>query len=242
MTLKLDLALQILRDPDCPRVLTSGELGQWFAMVGVAASEATQKRWIAHMKKGGLIKTVRRGLYLNALANPTVQIDEAAGAICRGAIVSLQKVLGDAGVLNNYTSWVTCVVALPPAKRQSGKSTYGFARPSTGKVETQGGLFTFQAIPFELIHVPGLLEDSLEQLPYQRATPEKAFLDWLYLGATSRSHMTPPPLDLDISMLNQNRLKRLAEAMGLSEGLKVWLKEKAVFDRAPGTLANAPGV
>jgi hypothetical protein len=132
------------------------------------------------------------------------------------------------------------VVALPPAKLQSGKSTYGFARPSTGPAETQGGLFTFQAIPFDLIHVAGLLEDCLEQLPYQRATPEKAFLDWLYLGATPKSHMTPPPLDLDAALLNQPRLKRLAEAMGLSRGLKAWLTEKAAFDHSPGTRANAP--
>jgi len=43
-------------------------------------------------------------------------------------------------------------------------------------------------------------------------------------------------------MLNQNRLKRLAEAMGLSGGHKGWLREKAAFDRAPGTMANAPAV
>jgi hypothetical protein len=53
--------------------------------------------------------------------------------------------------------------------------------------------------------------------------------------------MTPPPLDLDIGMLNQKRLMRLAEAMGLSGGLKAWLKEKAAFDQASGTMANAPG-
>jgi hypothetical protein len=52
--------------------------------------------------------------------------------------------------------------------------------------------------------------------------------------------MTPPPLDLDLWLLKQPRLKRLAEAMGLSRGLEAWLIEKAVFDRAPGTVANAP--
>lgn len=240
MTLKLDQALQILRNPDCPRVITTGEIGQWFAMAGSTPAEATLKRWIARLREGGLIKPVRRGLYLNALAIPAVQPDEAAGAICRGAIVSLQKVLGDAGILNNFTSWVTCVVALPPVQLKSGTPAYGFTRPSTGKVETQSGLFTFQAIPFDLIHPAGLLEDCLEQLPYQRATPEKAFLDWLYLGSTPRSHMTLPPMDMEVERLDQNRLLRLADAMGLRDTWAQWRSQKAAFDMAPGTLLNAP--
>lgn len=241
MTLQVDRVLQILRDPDCPRVLTTGELGQWFAMANIVLSEATFKRWLARMRSAGLIKPVRRGLYLNSLAQPPVQPDEAASHICRGAIVSLQKVLGDIGALNNFTSWVTCVVALPPEKRQGAQPTYGFARASTGKVETQAGVFTFQALPFDLIHRAGSLDDCLEPLSYQRATPEKAFLDWLYLGTTPRSHMTLPPYDIDLKPLNRSRLQHLASGMGLSKPLEQWIAGKTAFDRAPGTRRNAPG-
>lgn len=241
MALPLDAILRLLRDPDCPRVLSTREFGLWLAASGIVISEATFKRWVSSMREAGLLKTVRRGLYLNGLAQPSVQPDEAASHISRGAVVSLQKVLGDAGVLNNFTSRITCVVALPPEKSAVGKVSFGYAQPSTGQVKTRAGIFTFQALPFDLIHKAGALDDCLEQLPYQRATPEKAFLDWLYLGLTPRSHMTPPPLDLDVDRLDQARLQRLAAAMGLTGSLDLWLAGKAAHDRAPGTQRNAPG-
>lgn len=240
MALKLDQVLRILRDPECPRVLTPVDIKQWFAMSQIALSEATQKRWLARMRESGLIKPVRRGLYLNALAEPPVQPDEAASYICQGAIVSLQKVLGDAGVLNNFTSWVTCVVALPPEKKEGKTKGFGFAQPSTGKVKTQIGMFTIQAMPFALVYQAGPLDDSLESLPYQRATPEKAFLDWIYLGTTPRSHMTLPPLDLDFEQLNQARIARLARGMGLVDVLERWKIAKCAYDSSPGTRTNAP--
>lgn len=240
MALPLDAILRLLRDSECPRVLTTRELELWLASSDIAISEATFKRWVSSMREAGLLKPVRRGLYLNALAQPPVQPDEAASHIARGAIVSLQKVLGDAGVLNNFTSRITCVVALPPEKTAAGKASFGYARPSTGQVKTLAGIYTFQALPFDLIHKVGALDDCLERLPYQRATPEKAFLDWLYLGATPRSHMTPPPFDLDLALLNQPRLQRLAEGMDLTRALHQWLAGKAAYDAAPGAQRNAP--
>ena len=240
MALALDLILRLLRDPECPRVLNTPELAMWMAASNIDVAEATFKRWVSRMRKDGLLKTVRRGLYLNALAQPPVQPDEAAAYINQGAIVSLQKVLGDAGVLNNFTSRITCVLPLPPEKTAAGHASFGYAQPSTGEVKTLAGVYTFQALPFDLIHKAGSLEDRLEQLPYQRATPEKAFLDWLYLGATPRSHMTPPPFDIDLSMLNLPRMQRLAEGMGLTRSFKQWLTDKAAYDQAPGTRANAP--
>ena len=240
MALPLDAILRLLRDPDCPRVLSSRELGLWLAASGIVISEATFKRWVSSMREAGLLKTVRRGLYLNGLAQLPVQPDEAASHIARGAIVSLQKVLGDAGVLNNFTSRITCVVALPPEKSAEGKVSFGYAQPSTGQVKTRAGIFTFQALPFDLIYKAGAMDDCLEQLPYQRATPEKAFLDWLYLGASPRSPMTPPPLDLEFGRLNQARLSRLASAMGLKQELEAWQSKKKSFDQATGTQANAP--
>lgn len=240
MTLALESILRLLRDPLCPRVLSTRELGLWLSSSGVAVSEATFKRWVSRMREAGLLRTVRRGLYLNALAQPPVQPDEAAAHINQGAIVSLQKVLGDAGVLNNFTSRITCVVPLPPEKTAEGHVSFGYAQPSTGQVKTLAGIYTFQALPFDLMHKAGALDDCLEQLPYQRATPEKALLDWLYLGATPRSPMTPPPYDLDMSLLKQPRLQRLAKGMGLLGNLKQWLAEKAGYDQAPGTKQNAP--
>jgi len=48
---------------------------------------------------------------------------------------------------------------------------------------------------------------------------------WLYLSASPRSRMSASSMDLDIAELDLRKLRRLAKAMNLEEGSKVW------FDR-----------
>ena len=48
-------------------------------------------------------------------------------------------------------------------------------------------------------------------------------LHWLYLSNSPRSRMSEPPLDMDLTILNAQRLKRLSRAMKLSEVLEGWL-------------------
>ena len=55
-----------------------------------------------------------RGLYLNQLAAPRPAAAEAAGFIRTRAIVSLQTVLGEAGVTNNFSDVVTSVLPHEP--------------------------------------------------------------------------------------------------------------------------------
>ena len=45
----------------------------------------------------------------------------------------------------------------------------------------------------------------------------------LYLSNSPRSRMSEPPLDMDLTMLNAQRLERLSRAMRLSEVLEGWL-------------------
>jgi hypothetical protein len=54
--------------------------------------------------------SVARGLFLNRLIAPPTQLCEAAVWLRPGSVISLQAVLGDSGVWNNYTRWVTAVV------------------------------------------------------------------------------------------------------------------------------------
>jgi len=56
-----------------------------------------------------------------------------------------------------------------------------------------------------------LFSDRL--LGYCRATPERALLDWLYLGHSPVSTLAPPPGDMDIDLLDRKRLNRLATCM-----------------------------
>ena len=130
-----------------------------------------------------------------------------------GAVISLQTVLGDAGVWNNFTDWVTAVV---PLSRR-------YTIPSLGRVETSAGIFVFRGLP-ETVLEAGREEDRLASgLTYRRATPEAALLHWLYLSNSPRSRMSEPPRDMDLTVLNSRRLERLARAMQLSGVLEGWL-------------------
>ena len=81
--------------------------------------------------------------------------------------------------------------------------------------------------------VPGesiALEDIRDpRFDYPRTTPEKALLDWIYLGASPRSRMTRPPYDLDTGLLNGRRLRRLARKMGLSTHLEALTDERSKY-------------
>jgi hypothetical protein len=180
-------------------------------------SEPTVERWIQEAVSANRLQRVVRGLYLNRLINPPAQLCEAAVWLRPGAVISLQTVLGDAGVWNNFTDWVTAVV---PLSRR-------YTTPSLGRLETAAGIFVFRGLP-EAVLEAGREEDRLVSgTTYRRATPEAALLHWLYLSNSPRSRMSEPPSDLDITMLNVHRLRRLSCAMRISELLEQWLTRAA---------------
>ena len=86
--------------------------------------------WSAGSRKAvaaNRLQRVVRGLFLNRLITPPPQLCEAAVWLRPGAVISLQTVLGDSGVWNNYTEWVTAVVPLSSR----------YTTPSLGRVETR---------------------------------------------------------------------------------------------------------
>jgi hypothetical protein len=86
----------------------------------------------------------------------------------------------------------------------------------------------------------GALEDRLDlDVSYARATPEKALLDWIYLGASPRTKLSGPPLDIDLDKLKMPRLRRLAKAMDLGTALASYLSRKTRYDNDPDVQANA---
>jgi hypothetical protein len=146
------------------------------------------------------------------MISPPAQLAEAAVWLRPGAVVSLQTVLGDAGVWNNYTGWVTAVVPLSAR----------YAIPSLGRLEATAGTFVFRGLPERVLEA-GPEDDRLASgISYRRATAEAALLHWLYLSNSPRSRMSAPPSDLEPRSLDSRRLRRLARAMGLSEQLESW--------------------
>jgi len=119
-------------------------------------------------------------------------------------------VLGDSGVWNNYTPWVTAVV---PLSRR-------YATPSLGRRDTVDGTFVFP----ESILEAGREDDRLTAgITYRRATPEAALLHWLYLSESPRSGMSAPPTDLNLDSLDLRRLERLSTAMRIGAAFHAWL-------------------
>ena len=209
-TTRLEL---VLGEPTALRVLDKGSIVRLARDMRPDISEPTVERWIQEAISAGRLQRVVRGLYLNRLVRPSAQLCEAAVWLRPGAVISLQTVLGDSGVWNNFTEWVTAVV--PLAQR--------YTTPSLGSQETAAGTFVFRGLSEPVLEA-GREEDRLvSDVTYRRATPEAALLHWLYLSSSPRSRMSPPPLDVDLGALDRRRLNRLARVMRLSEPLEKWL-------------------
>ena len=130
-TTRLELALA---DPQALRVLDKPSIIGLAQHLHPEISEPSVERWIQEAVRAKRLQRVVRGLYLNRLLTPPAQLCEAAVWLRPGAVISLQTALGDSGVWNNYTAWVTVVV--PFSSR--------YTRPSLGRVETAAGTFVFE--------------------------------------------------------------------------------------------------
>jgi len=205
---------------DAPPVLTRDLLKRYSRSANdnqpVPASSLTY--WKTSMMGERKLQPVQRGLFLNNFRSRNGALADACFWYYPDAVVSLNTVLGDSGVLNNPSTVVTAVV---PIDR-------GGSPPSRlGRKTTKAGTFHFFGMPRHIL-VAGEPEDRLDSTgmyEHLRATPEKALIDWLYLGLSSRSRRAAPPRsDIDVESLNKRRLQRLAKVMSLAGNLDVWME------------------
>jgi len=209
----------VLAEPRALRVLDTASIIQLAKKVRQDISKPSVQRWIQEAVAANRLRRVVRGLFLNRLIAPPPQLCEAAVWLRPGAVISLQTVLGDSGVWNNYTEWVTVVVPLSSR----------YVTPSLGQVETGAGTFVFRGVPEHLLETGTERDRLVAGVDYRRATPEAALLHWLYLSGSPRSRMSTPPLDLDLGALDLKRLKRLANGMGLDANLTAWRERNVAW-------------
>jgi len=202
----------VLAEPGALRVLDTASIIQVAKNVRRDISKPSVERWIQEAVAANRLQRVVRGLFLNRLISPPAQLCEAAVWLRPGAVISLQTVLGDSGVWNNYTPWATAVVPLSSR----------YTTPSLGRVETGSGTFVFRGISERILEIGAERDRLVTGVDYRRATPEAALLHWLYLSDSPRSRMSAPPLDLDLGALDLKRLKRLATVMQLEDSLAIW--------------------
>lgn len=220
-----------LMSADTPAVLTTGMVAMLAtASVAVPPSRPTIQRWLKDLVQSHKLRPVIKGVYLNRLGHRDVSPAAAAQWVRSRSIASLAWVLEQAGLTNNFGDTVTCVIPIDP----------GWPTPQVSDRKTQAGTFRFFAMPAHLNDERAGRHDDLQdaRFDYRRATPEKALLDWLYLGASPRSRMTRPPFDLEIEPLNAARLRRLAKGMGIAPLLESWREERARYQADPEVRDN----
>ena len=217
--------ISILKKRETPRVLTTAMLNGLIIYAGVNISIAEFYRFVNDMISCRFLFRVKKGLYLNQLADPPSVSDEAAPFLCSGAIISLQRVLGIWGITNNPSLIVTAVAPVTP----------GISNPSLGQIKNNAGRFWFHGIASRVLFA-GNEKDRIEQhgrpMPGRMpvATPEKALLDWIYLAGSRHSAISAPsPADMDMKMINLNRLFRLAKASGIEKNVKIWLDNSSIL-------------
>lgn len=213
-------------------VWTTGALwNEASAKPSEAPSKPSFERWLQTAVASGRLRKVRSGLFLNAVGDKAVSVGAAAGHIKRSAIPSLSWVLEQDWLLNNFGNVVTCVVPMGA----------GSPVPNLTRASTALGEFRFRALPWDMYELNGVdvAEWRDNRYAHPRATPEKALCDWIYLAASPRSTLGPPPLDMDFDDLKGARLRRLARAMKIEAPLQAWVESKRRYDGDPDVQANA---
>jgi hypothetical protein len=203
-----------------------------------APSPATFARWVASLSKTGKLREVVKGVYLNPLGHRDVSPAAAAHWVRHDSVVSLAWVLEQAHVTNNFGDTVTCVIPTHP----------DLPTPNVGDRMTKAAPFRFFAMPMQLVSADRLMARSSRvqfedvrdvRFDYPRTTPEKALLDWIFLGSSHRSRMTRPPFDLQIESLSMPRLRRLANAMSLMPMLDDWLRQYEAYQASEDVRENS---
>jgi hypothetical protein len=200
-----------------PRIMTFPELHKLAGLVRPGISDTTVRTAIEELKEAGALLKISNGLYMNKRSLPAPSIAEAARFIRKHAVVSLQSVLGECGVTNNPSAIVTCVVPLSAT-----------SHPNLGTVQTESGAtFRFFGLPERFFPPKAgkVRELFISSKPCPCFIPEKALLDWLYLGNSISSKMTPPPFDIDPEMIDWRRARDLAEKIGMSQLLEDYFQK-----------------
>lgn len=208
--------LGALEAPYAPRVCSHDDLTQLVRQVRPRATERTIRLAVSGLLQAGALTKVSQGIYLNRRCRPAAELAEAAQRIRRGAVVSLDSVLGECGFLNNPPAIVTAVVPKKPDHA-----------PNVGQVKTSGGqVFRFSALSCRFF--PSSKDDERRMLQAGRhcptAKPEVAVLHWLRLALSPRSPVRIPPQDVDFSVLDLDLLKELAWRWELSMALESWMR------------------
>ena len=229
--------VRALRGPMKPRIMTAVDLFMLMRTNDPNLSMSSFYERVKDLADIGDIKRVMKGLYVNNTAIPRVSMNEVAEHIHEQSVVTLHSALMHAGILNNPTQIVTCSIPVKPRGWRDGAKS---------KIKTDDGqLYWFFRMPERFVNCDGLATEDLyvQSVSYPLATAEKAFMDWMYLGASEQSGFRNefsglPPMDIEFGQMNVHRLRRIAAKMELTEELNDWLAFKKEYDSSLNVKLN----
>lgn len=176
---------------DTPSVLT-------VAMLRRMAGERAPNRVIADLVDANLLRRAMQGLYFNT--TKPYEIAEILPYVVPHGVLSLASVLGEEGMLNNPTAYLMVVAPL----------TSTFSRDH--RTLDDGTQIRLHHLPPRLFGFGVLAPRG-----YNRAEPERALADWLYLDRSGKSKIGPVPDDLEIDRINVRKLRGYSKRMGIED-------------------------
>jgi len=146
--------------------------------------EESQRKAVSRLVRKRLLLKAGKGIYLNPFSLPS--LEELAMILVRPSCISLASALEDHGILSQIPQVTTCVTTRKPAgfKTPIGEIVYRHLSPKYFWGYTSDG---------------GIL----------RAEPEKALLDFIYLGLKRGEPLDPD--EFSLAQVNPNRFFQYAE-------------------------------
>ena len=164
-------------------LLRVGELARELGL-----SEAAIRNSLRRQEGRGLVEHVGKKIFINRLASDFAG-RELINVLRPEAYLSLETVLRDSGVSMQSPRVLTCVTT---------------GRP--GDFRAKSLAIVFRGISRDLFW--GFHEERTLYGKYNAADPEKALLDWVYLGRQTGTTIHTD--ELDLHQLDQNKLLRYA--------------------------------
>ena len=131
---------------------------QWLTMMDSSRTRESINNSLRYYARTGAIRSPRNGIYTKS----TYDVQEMACTLLKPSYISLEYVLARAGVTFQYSSEVTCI-------------SY-----QTRTIEVDGQAYLFRKInPIIWTNMQGIEQRDNIAI----ATPERAFLDMMYLSA-----------------------------------------------------------
>ena len=98
-------------------------------------------------------------------------------------------------------------------------------RGDSGEIRTDIGVLNVHALPPKFF-IGSLLDSNL---PYKGFKKEKALIDWIWLGLSSRSKVLPPDVNY-INFVNENVCKEIADKLKISDLFTNWKNQSVAIN------------